>query len=152
MNKTINHLKILCDQNARIDELFNTDGITIAIYERMNHALSMCGHLLDELQYPTDSPAYFERELTNLVTEVDALFDMMPTTIKYRGITAEISTCRHGYKCIITDIHGNDIDWFIRANTMLEAVTKAECHFDSAIHYLRGFIILPTFLRRLEEN
>lgn len=76
----------------------------------------------------------------------------VPTMIKYRGITAEISPCRRGYKCVVTDTYGNDVSWFIRANSMPEAITQAQSHFDSAINYLRGFIILPTFLRRVEET
>lgn len=84
--------------------------------------------------------------MQNLLTDVE------PTIIKYRGITAEINTCRRGYKCIVTDIHGNEVDWFIRANTMTEAIAKAECHFDNAIRYLRGFIALSEFANKTEEQ
>ena len=149
---TISHLTTLCDQNARIDELFNTDGLTAPIYERMNHALSMCGHLLDELQCPTDSPAYFERELANLVAEVDALFDIAPITFYKRGITIQLTPKIWGYDCVMTDRLGNDVGWIINATTTSEAVIIAERHLNSAIHYLRGFIILQDFLERLEEN
>jgi hypothetical protein len=45
---------------------------------------------------------------------------------------------------------GNDVSWFIRATTMSEATAKAESRFDDAIRYLRGFIILPHFLKRVE--
>ena len=151
MNNTIKYLRILCEQNAKINELFDKDGLSDAIYRRMNGALSMCGHLLDELQYPTESPAYFKHQLANLVAEVDAIFDAIPTRIEYRSITAEITQCRRGYKCLVTDVYGNDVSWFIHANTMPEAVSRAERHFDNAIRYLRGFIILPDFLKRVEE-
>ena len=70
-------------------------------------------------------------------------------TIKYRGITAEIIPCRQGYKCEITDTLGNDVSWFVCAESMPEAIAKAERHFDSAINYLRGFIILPELLKRI---
>lgn len=152
MNNTIKCLSILCEQNARIDELFNTDGLTAPIYERMNHALSMCGHLLDELQYPTESPAYFERELANLVADVDALFDIAPATFYRRGVTIQLTPQLWGYDCIMTDRLGNDVDWVINAETTTEAIAKAERHLNSAIHYLRGFIVLSTFLERVGEN
>ncbi len=74
-----------------------------------------------------------------------------PTIIKYRGITAEISPCRRGYKCIVTDSLGNELDWFVRADSMLEAVAKAERSFDNAIRYFRGFIVISDFFDRLEE-
>lgn len=148
----IKHLNILCNQNARIDELFNMDGLTAPIYERMNHALSMCAHLLDELQYPTESPVYFERELAKLVVDVDALFDISPTIIYRNGITIQLMPQVWGYDCIMTDRLGNDVEWIINALTTSEAITKAERHLKSAKHYLRGFIILPDFLKRVEEN
>lgn len=151
MNK-IPYLITLCDQNARIDELFNTDGLTAPIYERMNFALSMCSHLLDELAQPQYNSAYFERQLARLVAEVDALFDIAPTTIYRDGLTIQLTPKLLGYECIITDRLGNDVDWTINAETTTEAVAKAERHLKSATHYLRGFIILSTFLERVEEN
>lgn len=145
-------LSILCEQNARIDELFNTDGLTAPIYERMNYALSMCGHLLDELAQPQYNSVYFERQLAKLVAEVDALFDIGPTTFYRRGVTIQLIPQVLGYKCIVTDRLGNDLDWIINAATTPEAAIIAERHLNSAIHYLRGFIILSTFLERVEEN
>lgn len=84
-----------------------------------------------------------------ILTEEVEIFE--PTIIKYRGITAEISACRRGYKCIVTDAHGNEVDWFVRADTIQDAITKASSHFDEAIRYLRGFVILAEFSRRVER-
>ena len=69
--------------------------------------------------------------------------------IHHRSITAVISPCKQGYDCNVVDTLGNDVSWHINAQTMPEAVSKAERLFNSAIHYLRGFIILPTFLERV---
>ena len=151
MQKT-QYLSTLCDQNARIDELFNMDGLTAPIYERMNFALSLCGHLLDELAQPQYNSAYFERQLAKLVAKVDALFDIAPTTIYRDGLTVQLTPNLLGYNCIVTDRLGNDVDWIINAETTSEAIAKAEHHLKSATHYLRGFIILSTFLERVEEN
>lgn len=148
----IQYLSTLCDQNARIEELFNMDGLTAPIYERMNFALSMCSHLLDELAQPQYNSAYFERQLARLVADVDALFDIAPTTIYRDGLTIQLTPKLLGYKCIVTDWLGNDVDWIINVATTPEAIAKAECHLKSAKHYLRGFIILSEFLGRVEEN
>ena len=148
----IPYLNTLCEQNARIDDLFDMDGLTAPIYERMNFALSLCGHLLDELAQPQYNSAYFERQLARLVAEVDALFDISPTTIYRDGLTIQLTPKVWGYDCIITDRLGNDVDWIINAETTSQAIAKAERHLKSATHYLRGFIILPEFLRRVEES
>lgn len=84
-----------------------------------------------------------------ILTEEAEIYE--PTIIEYRGITAEISPCRRGHKCIVTDKHGNEVDWFVRADTMQDAINKATFQFDNAIRYLRGFIISTEFLRRVEE-
>ena len=73
-----------------------------------------------------------------------------PTIITYRGITAAISPCRRGHKCVVTDKHGNEVDWFIRADTIQDAITKATSRFDDAIRYLRGFIASVEFERKIE--
>jgi hypothetical protein len=145
----IKYLNILCAQNARIDELFNTRGLSPKTYERMNHTLSMCGHLLDELQYPTESIEYFERCLAELVSEVDALFAFMPTIVHYRGITAEICKGENDYSCKVTDRHGNDLRWYINAGSMPQAIAKAERYFDNAIACLRGFCTSDEFYGRM---
>ena len=72
--------------------------------------------------------------------------------IAYKNITAKISPCKEGYECNATDTLGNDLNWFIRANTIAEAITKAECHLKSAIRYFRGFIILSEFFKKVEET
>lgn len=71
--------------------------------------------------------------------------------IGYKNITAQIKFYENGYKCFATDTLGNDLEWFIRANTIAEAITKAECHLKSAIRYFRGFIILSEFFKKVEE-
>lgn len=72
--------------------------------------------------------------------------------LKYRGITAHIVVCNGGYECIATDRLNNSVTWQLHAKTMHEAITRAENHLDSAIYYLRGFIVLPKFLEKVEEN
>lgn len=84
-----------------------------------------------------------------ILTEEVEIFE--PTIIKYRGITAEISNSRRCYKCIVTDRHGNEVDWFIRANNIQDAITKATSRFDDAIRYLRGFIASAEFERKVEQ-
>lgn len=59
----------------------------------------------------------------------------------YRGITAHIV----GHKCIVTDCHNNSVSWKLHTDIVPES------HLDSAIQYLRGFVILPEFLERVEE-
>lgn len=145
-------LNTLCEQNARIDDLFDMDGLTAPIYERMNFALSLCAHLLDELAQPQYNSAYFERQLAKLVAKVDALFDIAPTTLYRDGLTIQLTPNLLGYECIVTDRLGNDVDWIINAETTSQAIAKAERHLKSATHYLRGFIILSDFLERVEEN
>lgn len=145
----IKHLSIICEQNARIDELYNTRGLSPKTYERMNHALSMCGHLLDELQYPTETIEYLERQLASLVAEVDALFAFMPTIVHYRGITAEICKGEHDYSCKVTDCYGNDLRWYVHATSMAQAVEKASRYFDNAIACLRGFCTKDEFYGRM---
>ena len=72
--------------------------------------------------------------------------------IKYRGITAQIVACNGGYECTAADRLNNSVTWRLHAQTMPDAITRAESHLDSAIHYLRGFIVLSNFLERVEEN
>lgn len=83
-----------------------------------------------------------------IITEEVEIFE--PTIITYRGITAEISPCRRGYKCIVTDKYGNEVDWFIRENTMQDAIAKSTSQFDNAIRYLRGLIVSTEFLEKAE--
>ena len=79
-----------------------------------------------------------------IVEEVE-IFE--PTIIKYRGITAEISICNQGYNCVVTDRHGNSLDWFIRADNTNDAINRATLHFDNAIRCLRGFITSIEFAK-----
>lgn len=69
-----------------------------------------------------------------------------------REITIKLTPKLKGYECIMTDGLKNNVAWTINAQTIAEAEAKAESHLDSAIHYLRGFIILSDFLERVEEN
>lgn len=68
------------------------------------------------------------------------------------GVTMQLMPQPCGYRCIVTDNLGNNVDWIIDAQTMSDATTKAESHLNSAIHYLRGFIVLSDFLDRVEES
>lgn len=148
MNDTIRNLSILCSQRARIDEI-DRHSLPHELHTRLMHALCMNEHLICELEYPTESQAYFKRELANLAIEVDAIFDALPTIIFYRSITAEIFKGSNGYECKVTDRHGNDLRWFLYADNLAEARAKAERHFDGAIACLRGFSTTGEFFGRM---
>lgn len=68
------------------------------------------------------------------------------------GVTMQLTPRPCGYRCVVTDKLGNNVGWIINAQTMPDAITIAESHLKSAIHYLRGFIILSDFLERVEGD
>ena len=151
----ITYLKTICDLNAKMGVFEQTENLPNEILARLNHALALCSHLLDELLYlKPDTTGYFDNRLADLEKRVDLLSIKIKefhnqSVIKQRGVTAKISPCRRGYKCVMTDTYGNEVEWFIRANSMPEAVAEAERHFDKAIAYLRGFTTLSEFFERM---
>lgn len=140
----IPYLIAICDHNATLEALFLKYGATAEI----NHALALCSHLLDELERPQYNSVYFERQLA----ELNHRIAHMPTIIRYRGITAKITPCNHGYHCLVMDQSGNDIDWFVNTNDLSIAVADTERQLDRAIMYFRGFITMTDFFKRMEEN
>lgn len=152
----ITYLQTICDLNAKMEVFEKTENLPNEILARLNHALALCSHLLDELLYlKPDTTGYFDNRLADLVKRVDLLSISIEefnsqTVLKYRGITAKIIPCKQGYKCLVVDTYGNDLDWVICANSMPEAVAEVESHFDKAIACLRGFTTIGEFFKRME--
>lgn len=142
----IPYLQVICKQNIKLEVYTNAQNLSNETLARVNHALALCSNLLDELLYlDPDTTGYFDHILADFVKRVEAL----PAIVQYRGITAEICKCPKGYACIVRDSHGNDLRWFINADSMPEAVAKAERNFDGAIACLRGFCTISEFLNRI---
>lgn len=74
---------------------------------------------------------------------------MNKTIIQYRGITAEIFQGSKGFECKVTDSYGNDLNWFVYADSMPEAIATAKRSFDGAIACLRGFTTTGEFFDRM---
>ena len=142
----IPYLKTICDQNEKLEVFTNAQNLSNETLEKVNHALALCSHLLDELLYlQPDITGYFDHILADLIKRVDAL----PTIVQYRGITAEICKCPQGYACTVRDTHGNDLRWFVNTDSILEALDSSTCHFDGAIAYFRGFTTMGEFFERM---
>lgn len=73
----IPNLKIICDQIARLEVFANTDNLPNEILARINHALALCSHLLDELAQPQYNSAYFDRQLSQLTERVGIIAQMV---------------------------------------------------------------------------
>lgn len=152
MNNTIKYLSIICDQNARIEVLTSAQKLPNSILEKVNYALSLSAHLLDELEHPQYNSVYFERQLADLVKRVDIIIASAPTIIHHRSCIAKITTCNDGYNCYIMDRLGNDVEWILYATTISEAIIEVERHFDKAIAYFRGFTTIGEFYKRIGVN
>lgn len=70
-------LKIICDQLARLEVFADTQNLPNEILARINHALALCSHLLDELAQPQYNSVYFERQLAQLVERVGIIAQMV---------------------------------------------------------------------------
>lgn len=70
-------LKIICDQLVRLEGFANTQNLPNETLARINHALALCSHLLDELAQPQYNSAYFERQLAQLTERVGTIARMV---------------------------------------------------------------------------
>jgi hypothetical protein len=70
-------LKTICDQLARLEVFANTQNLPNEILARINHALALCSHLLDELAQPQYNSAYFDRQLSQLTARVGVIAQMV---------------------------------------------------------------------------
>lgn len=151
MNKTIKLLNILCSQRVQVEELDRAD-LPHELHDRVMHILSLHAYILDSLENYTETLEYVEDTLAYITDEIEEIFNSLPTIIIYRGITAEIFKGSKGYECKVTDVHGNTLHWFLYSNHLPHAIAKAECSFDNAISYFRGFTTAGEFFGRMEES
>jgi hypothetical protein len=73
----IPYLKTICDQIVRLEVFANTDNLPNEILARINHALALCSHLLDELAQPQYNSVYFEHQLAQLVKRMGVIAQMV---------------------------------------------------------------------------
>ena len=71
--QTITYLRTICEQHIRIEELTNAHKLPNNTMARVNHALALISHLLDELQHPHYDSAYMERQLVDLAKRVNII-------------------------------------------------------------------------------
>lgn len=71
--QTITYLRTICEQHTRIEELTNAQKLPNEIMARVNHALALIAHLLDELQRPQYNSTYMERQLVDLTKRVNII-------------------------------------------------------------------------------
>jgi hypothetical protein len=71
--KTIKYLRTICEQHTRIEGFTNAKRLPNVTMAKVNHALSMIAHLLDELEQPHYNSAYMERQLVDLTKRVNII-------------------------------------------------------------------------------
>ena len=71
--QTITYLRTICEQHIKIEELMNARKLPNETMARVNHALALIGHLLDELQHPHYNSAYMERQLADLTKRINTI-------------------------------------------------------------------------------
>ena len=71
--QTITYLRTICEQHTRIEVLTSAQRLPNEIMAKVNHALALIAHLLDELQRPQYSFTYMEQQLADLVKRVDII-------------------------------------------------------------------------------
>lgn len=71
--QTITYLRTICEQHTRIDELTNARKLPNETMAKVNHALALIAHLLDELQQPHYSHVYMESQLADLIKRVNII-------------------------------------------------------------------------------
>lgn len=71
--QTITYLRTICEQHIKIEELTSAPKLPNEIMAKVNHALALISHLLDELQRPHYSSTYMERQLVDLVKRVNVI-------------------------------------------------------------------------------
>lgn len=73
----IPYLKTICDQLARLEVFADTPNLPNETLARINHALALCSHLLDEIAQPQYNSVYFERQLAQLTERVGTIAQMV---------------------------------------------------------------------------
>ena len=71
--QTITYLRTICEQHMKIEGLTNARKIPNNTMAKVNHALALIGHLLDELQRPQYNSTYMESQLVDLAKRVDII-------------------------------------------------------------------------------
>ena len=71
--QTITYLRTICEQHIRIDELTKAQKLPNEIMAKVNHALALIGHLLDELTHPHYSSTYMEGQIVDLIKRVNII-------------------------------------------------------------------------------
>lgn len=71
--QTITYLRTICEQHIKIEELIKAQKLPNEIMARVNHALALIGHLLDELQRPQYSSSYMESQIADLIKRVNVI-------------------------------------------------------------------------------
>lgn len=71
--QTITYLRTICEQHIRIEGLTNARKLPNEIMAKVNHALALIGHLLDELQHPHYNSTYMEHQLVDLAKRVNII-------------------------------------------------------------------------------
>lgn len=70
---TIKYLITICEQHMKIEELTSAQKLPNEIMAKVNHALALIGHLLDELQHPQYNSNYMERQIADLIKRVNII-------------------------------------------------------------------------------
>lgn len=68
--QTITYLRTICEHHIKLEELTKARKLPNETMARVNHALALIGHLLDELTHPQYSSAYMESQLVDLAKRV----------------------------------------------------------------------------------
>lgn len=71
--QTIKYLRTICEQHTRIENLTNARKLPNETMAKVNHALALIGHLLDELTHPRYNSVYMEHQLVDLAKRVDII-------------------------------------------------------------------------------
>lgn len=71
--QTIKYLRTICEQHIRIEGLTNAQKLPNKTMAKVNHALALIGHLLDELQHPQYNSTYMEERLIDLTQRVNII-------------------------------------------------------------------------------
>ena len=71
--QTITYLRTICEHHIKLEEFTKAQKLPDETMARVNHALALIGHLLDELTHPQYNSAYMERQLIDLAQRIDII-------------------------------------------------------------------------------
>ena len=71
--QTIKYLRTICEHHIKLEGLTNARRLPNETMARVNHALALIGHLLDELTHQQYSSAYMESQLVDLAKRVNII-------------------------------------------------------------------------------